>query len=353
MSKKNVVPEFGNDALAFKREHAPEADVVYLRRRVQELEAKLATERGSKGEIMEILHDFKGALADAVPPILAYKASATGLGSPLTHVLHLTDWHYGAVVKKDEVDGFGEFNPEIAEARVHDLGSRIIRFTDVVRNGYDIPDLHIIVTADMISGGIHQELLVTNAFPEPVQAVRCGYLFGAMLAMFAPHYANVKVDFVTLDNHGRLTRKPQAAEGGLNNWCYVVAEIAKQYTSNLENVHVNIHAKPSALVVVGPERYLCTHGHQIKAWAGIPYYGLDRRVAMEAVKRMGLPEVAFTKLVTGHLHHAVDGMAWNLGGSLSGTDAFDHSCGRHAPPHQTSWLVHPTHGEFAFTRWWL
>ena len=265
----------------------------------------------------------------------------------------MTDWHYGAVTQKDEVDGFGEFNPDIAEARIERLGEAIIKKTLTQRHGYDVPHLHILGTADFISGGIHQELLTTNAFPEPVQAVRCGYALGALIAMFSEHFQTVTADIVTLDNHGRLTKKPQAAEGGLNNWCYVVAEIAKRHVENHKNVDFRIHAKPSALVTIGPEKYLCFHGHQIKGWSGIPYYGLDRRVAMEAVKRMGLPDVAFTKLVSGHLHHAVNGMTWNLGGSLSGTDAFDHSCGRHAKPHQTSWFVHDEHGEFDFSRWWL
>ena len=203
------------------------------------------------------------------------------------------------------------------------------------------------------SGDIHPELLATNAFPAPVQAVGCGYLIGGMLAAFAPHFDKISVDLVTLDNHGRMTLKNQAAQGGVNNWGYVVAEVARQHVRHLRNVTVSVHSKPSALVAVGPERYLAFHGHQIKGWAGKPYYGFDRRVAMEAVKRMGVPEQSFTKLLLGHFHHGMNGDNWLLGGSLSGTDAFDHSCGRHSRPHQTSWFVHPRHGEFDWTRWWL
>lgn len=339
-------------AADFQSLHNPSADVVFLRKRVAELEQKRATERHATGEAMEIIHALTDAIQLARPPKMQYAPQGDS-ESACTHVLHITDWHYGAVTKRDEVDGFGEFNPDIAETRIKFLAQSIIRKTEAQRHGYNVPNLHIIGTADFISGGIHDELRVTNAFPEPVQAVKCGYALGAMIAMVAPYFERVAVDIVTLDNHGRLTKKPQAAEGGLNNWCYVVAEIAKRHVAEFANVTMNIHAKPSALVAVGPERYLCFHGHQIKGWSGIPYYGLDRRVAMEAVKRMGLPSVAFTKLISGHLHHALNGMTWNLGGSLSGTDAFDHSCGRHAKPHQTGWFVHPKHGEFDFTRWWL
>jgi hypothetical protein len=229
----------------------------------------------------------------------------------------------------------------------------VIDVTNVKRSGYHIPNLHILGTGDYISGDIHEELTVTNAYPAPVQAVNAGYDIGAMIAMLAPHFSNVTCDFITLDNHGRMTRKNQASQGGENNWGYVVAHIVKQYLRKLPNVDMRIHAKASALVPIGPERYLLFHGHQIKGWAGLPYYGFDRRVAMEAVKRMGFPDTSFTKLTMGHFHVAVDSPNWLIGGSLSGTNAFDHSCGRHSAAHQTSWLIHPTHGQFDFTRWWL
>lgn len=329
----------------------PSPDVAYLRQRIQELENKHKQQKHETGEAFEIIHGLQQAIKSCSPVKMEYKAHHTSK-SPCTHVLHLTDLHYGEVIDADEVDGFGEFNPEIAESRLQQLANSVINKTKAQRHGYNVPHLHIIGTGDYISGDIHYELQVTNAFPAPVQAVKCGYALGAMLEMFAPHFETVTVDLVTLDNHGRMTRKPQASEGGTNNWGYVVAQVAAQHAKGLPNVKVNIHAKPTALVVVGPERYLCFHGHQIKGWAGKPYYGFDRRVAMEAVKRMGVVEQAFTKLVFGHFHTATNDKDWILGGSLSGTTAFDHSCGRHSKPHQTSWFVN-RHGEFDFTRWWL
>lgn len=336
----------------FKAEHNPEPEVVHLRQRVLELEQQRDMERAATGEAREIVVALSDAIKRATPQKMVYRPAERS-GSPCTHVLHLTDLHYGEVTERDEVDGFGEFNPAIAEARLQALGQSIIRNTEAARAGHHVPNLHILGTADYISGDIHQELQVTNAFPAPVQAVKCGYALGALVAMFAPHFDRVTADLVTLDNHGRLTRKPQAAQGGQNNWSYVVAQCVAQHVRDLKNVTVNVHAKPSALVAVGPERYLIFHGHQIRGWAGKPYYGFDRRVAMEAVKRMGVPETAFTKLVMGHFHHGIDADTWMLGGSLSGTTAFDHSCGRHSKPHQTSWYVHPKHGEFSFTRWFL
>ena len=337
----------------FKSAHSPDQEVEHLRAKVAQLERKIRAERDSTGEARLIALQLTEAIEAAQPQKMVYRPPRKKSGAPITCVLHLTDLHNGEVINRDEVDGFGEFSPEIFTARLQALGQKIIEFVTVQRSGYHIPRLHIIGTGDYVSGDIHEELKVTNAYPAPVQAVRAGYDLGALLAMLAPHFETVTSDWITSDNHGRMTRKNQAAEGGLNNWGYVVAHIIKQHVSRLPNVAVNIHAKPSALIPIGSERYLAFHGHEIKGWAGLPYYGFDRRAAMEAVRRMGAPDAAFTKMVFGHFHVAVSTLLYNSGGSLSGTNAFDHSQGRHARAHQTSWLVHPEHGEFAFTRWWL
>ena len=336
----------------FKSEHNPDPEVVYLREENKRLRSAYGHEKKAHGELRETLTDLKLAVAHASPVRMAYRPEKKS-DSPITHVLHLTDLHYGEVTKKDEVDGFGEFNPDIAKRRLESLGQSILKKTQAQRHGYNVPHLHILGTADFISGDIHHELQVTNAFPCPVQATECGYALGALVAMFAPHFETITADMITLDNHGRLTHKYQSSEGGVNNWSYVVAKVMSQHVARLSNVRVNIHAKSSALVPIGPERYLIFHGHQMKGWAGKPYYGFDRRVAMEAVKRMGVKDQAFTKLVFGHFHTATNEKDWQLGGSLSGTNTFDHANGRHCQAHQTSWFVHPTHGEFDWTRWWL
>lgn len=342
----------GKTLQQFKSAHRPDQEVLHLRAQVSELERKLKVERDATGEARLLAIELAEAIEAVKPPKMLYKAQGR-TSSPLTCVMHLTDLHEGEVTKKDEVDGFGEFNPEIFTKRLNAFGQAVLDHVAVQRHGYNIPNLHILGTGDYVSGDIHEELKVTNAYPGPVQAVEAGHKIGALIEMLAPHFGKVTADMITLDNHGRMTKKNQSSQGGENNYGYVVAHIVRKCVSRISNVDVHIHPKASALVPIGPERYLLFHGHQIKGWAGLPYYGFDRRIAMEAVKRMGVPEAAFTKMVMGHFHVAVDSPNWVIGGSLSGTNAFDHGCGRHSRAHQTAWLVHPKHGQFGFTRFWL
>lgn len=337
----------------FAAAHAPADEIRFLRARVSQLEARLEAERRASGEQRVIAMALADAITAAEPVRMQYRRQKSSGGQPVTHVLHLTDLHYGEVIEPREVENVNAFSPEIAERRLETLGRKIIAETETMRRGYVVPALHVLGTADYVSGDIHRELSVTNAFPSPVQAVRCGYALGALVLMLAPHFERVTLDMITLDNHGRMTARPQSAEGGKNNWGYVVGEVLRQYVARQPNVEVRVHASASALVEIGAERYLLLHGHQIRGWAGVPYYGFDRRVALEAVKRMALPERDFTRLVCGHFHVSVDSPHWMIGGSLSGTNAYDHGCGRHMRAHQTGWFVHPSHGQFAFTRWWL
>ena len=82
--------------------------------------------------------------------------------------------------------------------------------------------------------------------------------------------------------------------------------------------------------------------------------GVERKKMKEAMTRMNMAESKhFHKILIGHFHAALNHPDWMIGGSMTGTTAHDHKEGRHAEPHQTSWFVHPKHGEMDWNRWFL
>ena len=187
-----------------------------------------------------------------------------------------------------------------------------------------------------------------------MQAVESGILLSDQIALLAPHFPKVKIEFIVEDNHSRLQKKPQAKEAGLNSLNYVVGFIAKERLSKHKNVEFNIYPQLEAVIEVKGRRYLITHGHNIKSVLSIPWYGLDRKVGREATKRMNAPDrTKFHKIVLGHFHTPMLTSFYIVGGSVGGTTAYDHACGRHAEPSQSSWLVHKSHGEFNYVAWSL
>ena len=307
------------------------------------------------GQIDQLLHEVLAALPFINPQPQIYKSLENRAPEKGCAVgIHITDVHYGATQDSDEIEGFGRYSPAISEARQMGFISDALNWVDVHRNGYELNNCHVLVTGDLVSGDIHDELRVTNAFPAPRQATEEAAIFAKQIAMLAPHFSSITVEIITCDNHGRLTRKPQAKEGGVNNWMYVVAHMAKVLLREYQNVTMNIYPMAQKVVVVNGRRYLLTHGHEVSGWAGFPYYGIERKASREAIARMNAPDYTkFDKVILGHWHAPMQHPYFWIGGSVSGTDAYDHQSGRHARPQQITWLVHPHWGEFDVTNWQL
>jgi hypothetical protein len=344
----------------FKHFADPADEIKYLRSQVSDYETVIRSHGSASGRISELINQVIMAVPAATPPKIVYTPPKLASGqlvvdSPVSHVVHLTDWHIGQRTDGAQTEEFGVNNYEVHTARVNKLLEAVIKKTTAQRAAYLCNTCRVIGTADWVSGDIHEELLRTNEFPAPVQAVKAGFLLGNFLLGLAPHFEQVIVDLLTTDNHGRLTKKCQNEDGGLNNWSYVVAEIVKQYVSKCPNIKINIHTALKVVIDVEGTRYLTSHGHGIMGTFGIPWYGLERNKMREAMKRMNAEEVKhFDKILIGHFHTALNHEHWMIGGSLTGTTAYDHQEGRHSPPHQTSWFVHPKYrGEFDWNRWFL
>ena len=333
----------------------PPEEVRSLRKQVQDLEARLDEYKREHGSVVGMVRDMIEKVKIIPAPKINYKKpSAKKVESPIALVVHNTDWHMGSVQEDDEIEGFNKFSPEELRIRIIDrLVPRVLTWAELHRSNYDVDECRIIVTGDMISGDIHDELRVTNAFPAPVQVVECGMLLAEQVSLFSTHFKKVVVDIILVDNHGRLTRKPQHKEGGYNTFNYPLAFICKQQLRDHKNVTVNMYPREQQIVNVKGRDYLILHGHQIRGWAGIPFYGFDRKVGKEAAKRMLKKIARFDRMITGHYHAPLQHPLYWIGGSPQGTDAFDHSQGRHAEPIQSAWFVHTKHGEFDRTDWVL
>jgi predicted phosphodiesterase len=333
----------------------PSDEVRHLRSEVHKLEAQIEKGRRDSGAFSEAMSAVLDAVPFAEPPTIKYSLSVDDdEKSRVVMVPHATDWHIGATTLPEYCEEFGEFNYSLAESRVKTWAQKIIDKTLLMRSSYVVDECVVLGTADWISGDIHEELVRTNEFPCPVQAVKSGFLLGEFLLTLAEHFPVVRAEILTAGNHDRVTRKPQSEMGALNSWGYVTTSIAQQYVSKCPSIKYNQHLGAKAVVDVNGTKYLLMHGDGIPAHMGVPHFGMDRLVMREFLARAKmLPERQFDAVVCGHWHVANNLMYCRYGGSLSGTTAHDHKYARHSPPHQTSWFVHEKHGELDWTRWWL
>jgi len=351
MSKSQIGPKKIKKAVAEKKKES-EADVEFYksslslaRRQIKTLQKEL----GKDGHFTEqMLEAIKAA---PVPPRFKYQIPKS-VSSEVSVVSIISDWHVDEVVSKSQTEGFGGFNWNLAQTRVFDLAKRVNDWTNTQRHGYKINDLHIFGLSDYISGGIHPELEITNSMTTPVAIERAGWLVGEYTRRLSSNFKNVKFAANSGDNHGRRTHKPRYKDKVLDNYSYLIHKFAETYCKDLSNVDFYHPDAAKFIVPVQGYKFLIEHGDTVRGWNGIPFYGLDRRKAQEALRRMGTTK-AFDYWCVGHFH--TPNLLGNLvmNGSLGGTTELDHLVGRSSAPCQVAFLVHPKYGLFNFVEFWL
>lgn len=261
-------------------------------------------------------------------------------------ILMLSDTHYPEVVDPAAALGI-EYSPDICVRRIEYTRDTVIRYKDLRASSYHVRKLTVACIGDMLSGEIHDELTITNAFPMSEALVRLAHILvetGRGLAQEFP-----EVEFVFMPgNHPRKTKKP-AAKNKWDNWDYVLGHFVAALAGDAFSVQV-----PKSLIyrqrvfdkVVG-----MMHGDGAKgnSFAGIPWYGLKRRQdAIQSLLRyLGAENLHY--LLMGHFHRftMMQGTDCDLiiNGSVKGGDEFSiaemHSAN---DPVQGLLTFHPKHG---------
>ena len=320
--------------------------LAYLRAENERLNGNLSSLVARLGKQQELADRIAAAVPAAEPLRPLPRPTTARPGTPVAACLLLSDFHIGERISAAETEGFGAFDWSVAQKRLRSITEDFVRWIQTQRHGYKIDQCAVFGLGDYISGDIHRELSVTAEFPVPVQAAKAGVLIGETVARLASAFRSVDFYAVGADNHGRLTPKPQCKQKATNSMSFVVHAIARAYLASHRNVRMVEAEGMKYVATVAGWKFLLEHGDTVRAWMGIPYYGLERERAREATRRMNTDRT-FHYEVMGHWH--LPGLvAGNIivNGSLSGTSEYDHAAGRHSPPAQVAFLVSPKHGLF-------
>jgi predicted phosphodiesterase len=297
-------------------------------------------------------------------PILPFKRGDKA-EAEMAAVLQLSDWHVGERISRNETGGFGEYNWSIAQERAEYITDKFIGWLKSKQTLFNIPAVHILGLADWVSGDIHRELVSTNEFALPEQAVKSGELLARVVGKIAPHVPSIVLTEIEPDNHGRLNPKPQFKQKATNNMSFVTYAVANALLAKHGNIEIINNHRIRELVNVGGQKILCEHGDVVRSWQGVPYMGMMRHAGREANKHMRAileqqrrelrrmkQEYGFDYVALGHFHvpNIIDNQII-VNGSLSGTSEFDEGVGRYAKPSQVSYVMHPKYGYFDFTPW--
>jgi hypothetical protein len=333
--------EFANDAErdAFRERNATARD-----NRVLRAELKDATERLKRAE--KLLGIVERIDAENVTPQTwdVPARSAQHRGVPC---LELTDLHYGAVIRPEEINNINAYNLRIANQRIKRTFEGTIKLARDYFANIKYDGIQVFLPGDNFSGEIHDELRETNEASIADAIVGLLEPIESGLRLLAREFGKVKVACV-VGNHGRRTHKPKSKGRVADNYDYLLYRLlARDFAADPA---VDIHVSPSAdtLVKVYRTRYLLTHGDQFKGGSGISaelaplLLGVHRKKRRDAA--VGKP---FDIMVMGHFHRTLmlpqSGII--VGGSIMGYDEYAFMQNfLPEPPMSAFWLTTPERG---------
>ncbi len=214
-------------------------------------------------------------------------------------IAHVSDIHNGEKVNLEAMGGLSEYSMEIFRYRAGYWVETLLRLIDLRRQALDIRTLHLFADGDWISGLIHDELLKTNQVNVLDQTVTTAYIMAWAIAQISRHFEEVKFSG-TPGNHGRNTTVVEYKDPEFN-WDYICYQMVAMFLKNYDNVTFDLPKRLWQITEVGNTRWLHLHGHGIKSWAGIPFYGIERaRKEMREALAMG--NMTFDNMSISHFH---------------------------------------------------
>src|SRR5262249_13117582 len=146
------------------------------------------------------------------------------------------------------------------------------------KGGYEFPTAYLGVNGDLVTGSIHDLEKYSNGKTIIESVAECGYLLAEAVRNVAAEFEHVEM-VCTVGNHGRLPdARRMEQKAPLRNWDAAVYFFAQAVLRDVKNVNITIPNSYAAAYEIQGLNVLQSHGHQIKSWGGIPWYGLQRHV---------------------------------------------------------------------------
>lgn len=257
-----------------------------------------------------------------------------------------SDLHNGEVVNREAMGGLSEFDMDIFRRRVGLYVKTFLRLIELKRTSLEIPVLHVFGDGDFISGLIHDELVRTNQVSVMEQTMMTALLMATALSQIGEHFEEVYFSG-TPGNHGRNQQKVEYKEPHVN-WDYICYQWMAALLKDHEHIHFDLPKSLWQITRVVNTDFLHFHGHGIRGWAGIPYYGINRALK-ELREALTIGAKTFDAVAMGHFHEPF----WRqmptgplmINGCWKGGDEYAlGSLYKITPPIQMITIVHDRYG---------
>jgi hypothetical protein len=272
-------------------------------------------------------------------------------GLPGVPMTMWSDFHWGEVVRAEEVGGVNEFNRRIAKTRLKRLVNATIDLAKHHMVNPQYPGIVVILGGDMITGAIHEELQDTNDGYVQQSLLELQEELIAALTRMADEFGKVFVPCV-VGNHGRETLKPRHKGRVYTSYEWNLYCQLERHFKKDSRFRFLIPGETDCYFNVLGHRFLLTHGDALGVKGGDGIIGALGPIARGTFK-LGRSEAQigrdFDTLLIGHYHTYIprgEAVPVIANGTLKGYDEYAR-LGlrvRYARPSQALWFVHRKYG---------
>lgn len=316
---------------------------------IKALKAQVAALEIEHDTAAKIRRDIYG-LAERNPAPPAWLHTAGRAGSRGTPITMWSDWHYGEVVRKEEVGGVNEFNADVARRRIERLVDTTIDlcYNHMGKARTQYPGAIVCLGGDLISGDLHEDLRVTND-KTPQQCINdlTDYMASGLEAM-ASKFGKLYIPAV-VGNHGRNTMKPRTKGVVFTSHEWNIYCNLERHFRSSKHVRFDISEHTDVHFQSYGHRYMLTHGDRLGVKGGDGIIGSIGPIMRGSIK-VGRSEAYigqdFDTVIMGHWHQHLSLPGIKVNNSLKGYDEFARNVLRapYSRPSQQLWFTHPEHG---------
>lgn len=323
----------------------------------RQLSAEEIRKLASGFSLLDRLKEYLREAILALPPSPPPKTRTEEEGGHLieeTHVLMLSDWHAYETISLERLRGINAYDADVFSRRVLTIVRGVLNIKGKLETaGWRFRKLVCALNGDFVSGTIHEVEKHLDAPNIVMAAYGTAYVLAQAIRDLAAEYEEV-VCYGTPGNHGRLPdARNVSGKDPLRSWDMLIYLIAKEMLRDQRNVTVIVPESEAACYEVEGWRFLQLHGHNVKSWNQIPWYGVQRAVGVAALTESALDERLHYVLL-GHFHTPTSlvhsGVEVFVNGSLIGPTEWSLPLFGLQDPSQVLLSVHR---EFGVTSRWI
>lgn len=293
---------------------------------------------------LEILDGLKSANVKK-PTVTISKPKGRGhVDSQSVAIAVGSDWHLEERVDPDTVNGLNEYDMDIARARIHRFFEKALYLVELMRGGTRIDAFILALLGDLMSGGIHEELLEINQVSSIQSLIELSKLIREGIDYLLE---NGKFDKIVIPccfgNHSRTTKKKRIITGRDNSFETLLYEFLAMIYDEEERIEFIVPKGYHVFVDVF-DRYLIRfhHGDAIRYYGGVGGISIP---VNKAIAQWNRSKSAYLD-VFGHFHQTRDGGSWLSNGSGIGYNAYGLSIkADYEAPQQTFFLIESEKGK--------